>query len=322
MLKVVYMDPRHLQLLRELADRGTLTAVATATHRTPSAVSQQLRSAEREAGMPLVEAHGRGVRLTRAGSVLAEGAVDVATALARVRAHLDALRDAPVGTVTIGALPSAAEVLVPELLARLAAGGLHVTLDDFDVAESDYAGLAADHDVVIGHTITGDVPEGSSHLHHRTLASEPLDVALPADHRLARHRELTPDLVVGERWVGVPAGYPFDTVLVAVENATGRRIERVQRLRDNRVVEAMVARGLGIALLPRFTTRDRPGVVTRPLVGVRSARTIVALSRPDVAERVAVQTVLDLLVDIGRDLVPSSRRARTAAGRGSPSASD
>ncbi|KQU70875.1 LysR family transcriptional regulator [Phycicoccus sp. Root101] len=293
------MDVRHLDLLRELADRGTLTAVATATHRTPSAVSQQLRAAEREAGMPLVEPHGRGVRLTRAGLLLSEGAVDVATALARVRAQLDTLRDAPVGTVTIGALPSAAEVLVPELLARLEGSGLLVTLDDFDVAESDFARLAADHDIVIGHTITGDAPEGSAHLHHRTLAEEPLDVALPVDHHLARRRHLTPELVVGERWVGVPEGYPFDTVLVAMENATGRRIERIQRLRDNRVVEAMVAHGLGIALLPRFTTRPRAGVVSKPLVGVRAARRIVALSRRDVAQRVAVRSVLDLLADIG-----------------------
>ena len=44
------MDVRHLDLLRELRDRGTLAAVAAATHRTPSAVSQQLRTAERESG--------------------------------------------------------------------------------------------------------------------------------------------------------------------------------------------------------------------------------------------------------------------------------
>ncbi len=45
------MDVRRLELLRELADRGSVTAVATATHRTPSAVSQQLKLLEREAGL-------------------------------------------------------------------------------------------------------------------------------------------------------------------------------------------------------------------------------------------------------------------------------
>ncbi|WP_036960199.1 helix-turn-helix domain-containing protein, partial [Promicromonospora kroppenstedtii] len=62
------LDPRHLDLLREFADRGSVTAVARATHRTPSAVSQQLRTAQRELrGIPLVEPHGRGLRLTEAG---------------------------------------------------------------------------------------------------------------------------------------------------------------------------------------------------------------------------------------------------------------
>ena len=212
------MDARHLELLRQLADRGTVTAVAAATHRTPSAVSQQLRTAEREAGVPLVEPHGRGLRLTRAGALLADGAVLVATALARVQADLDALRDAPQGAVAIGALPSAAEVLLPELLVRLRGGAIRVTVDDFDLAEEDFARRAGDHDLVIGHTITGDAPRGADHLHRTTLAREPLDVAVPADHPLAGRDELTPDDVVGERWVAVPEGYPFDTVLVAMEN--------------------------------------------------------------------------------------------------------
>jgi DNA-binding transcriptional LysR family regulator len=72
----------------------------------------------------------------------------------------------------------------------------------------------------------------------------------------------------------------------------------VQRVRDNRLVEAMVARGLGIALLPRFTTRPRVDVVLKPLVGVRASRRLLALSRRDVAERVAVRTVLDALAEI------------------------
>ncbi|MGO4132903.1 LysR family transcriptional regulator, partial [Janibacter sp. YAF2_2] len=44
------MDIRHLELLRDLRERGSLAAVAAATHRTPSALSQQLRTAQRAAG--------------------------------------------------------------------------------------------------------------------------------------------------------------------------------------------------------------------------------------------------------------------------------
>ena len=61
------MDVQRLELLRELAERGSVTAVARATHRTPSAVSQQLKVLEREAGLPLTERSGRGMVLTDAG---------------------------------------------------------------------------------------------------------------------------------------------------------------------------------------------------------------------------------------------------------------
>ena len=49
------MDVQRLELLRELAERRSITEVARATHRTPSAVSQQLKVLEREAGLPLTD---------------------------------------------------------------------------------------------------------------------------------------------------------------------------------------------------------------------------------------------------------------------------
>ena len=58
-----------LRLLRELAERGTVNAAAGAMSLTPSAVSQQLKILQREAGVALLEPDGRRVRLTDAGRV-------------------------------------------------------------------------------------------------------------------------------------------------------------------------------------------------------------------------------------------------------------
>ena len=68
------LDLRRVRLLRELHARGTIAAVADALQFTPSAVSQQLAILEREAGVPLLERAGRGVRLTDAALVLVEHA--------------------------------------------------------------------------------------------------------------------------------------------------------------------------------------------------------------------------------------------------------
>lgn len=299
------MDLRHLELLRELADRGTVTAVAEATFRSPSAVSQQLQTAERAFGVALVEPDGRRLRLTPAGRLLAAGAVDVATTLVRLQHQLDALQGEPSGAVSIAALPSAAEFLVPAVLRRFAGTGITLTLSDEDVPEADFGRRTADHDLVIGHTLAA-TPAGAERLRVHALAHEPLDVAVPAGHRLAERAHVRASDLVGERWIGVPIGYPFDTVRIAIENRGGQPLRVVQRVRDNRVVEALVAGGEGCALLPRFTTRARPGMVTLPLADVRSVRTIVALGRPDRLERAAVRLVLDALAEVGAALGPGS----------------
>lgn len=295
------MDLAHLELLRELRDRGTITAVAAAGFRSPSAVSQQLRSAERAFGVRLVEPDGRRLRLTTAGRLLADGAVDVAQRLARLQRELDDLHGVAAGTVTICGLPSATEVLLPALLTRLADTPISVAIADDDLAEADFASRAADHDLVIAHSLA-ETPAGTQGLTTRIIAREPLDVAVPSTHPLAAREFVTPDDVAHEPWIGVPAGFPFDTVRIAIENRCGCELRVVQRVKDNRLVEALVAAGFGCALLPRFTTRPRLGVTTVPLVGVRADRRIIAIARPDRLERAAAAVVLNHLQAIGAQL--------------------
>lgn len=296
------METRHLELLRELAVRGTLAAVAEATHRTPSALSQQLRTAERDFGVALVEPVGRGLRLTTEGELLADAADEVCRVQAQVQARLDAARGEPSGRVSIGTLPSAGEALLPGLVEALRGSAIELTLDDFDLAEADYATRTLDVDVVIAHSLSGDVPAGAQRLTSHVLVREPIDVALPTDHPLASRERLHPRHLVGTTWIGVPEGYPFDTILLAVEALTGQTLERRQRLRDNQLIRALVGRGEGLALLPRFTTPADGRVVLRPLAGVPAQRAIVALCRPDRHARLAVRTVVDELERVGAGL--------------------
>ena len=69
--------------------------------------------------------------------------------------------------------------------------------------------------------------------------------------------------------MGVPRGYPFDTILTSIEHLTGRDLDVVQRIRDNRLIEAIVASRDHVALLPRFTTPRDAGLSLVPLTGVR-----------------------------------------------------
>lgn len=301
------MDARHLRLLRELADRGSVTAVARATHRTVSAVSQQLRTAQREAGMQLVEPAGRGVRLTEAGRLLAAGGAEVDAVLAAVQARWDAYRNDPGGEVSIVAFPSAATWLFPAVLTEAQEAGISVQVTDHDPAEGDFAGLTADFDIVIAHSLTGPQPAGTSALTVRELAAEPLDIAMSAAHPLAARSALRAEDVAGASWISVPAGYPFDTVLTTISDRAGRSLHIAQRVRDNRLIEALVAAGEHLAVLPRFTTAAHSALALRPITDVPAVRHMSAVMRPDRARRRAVQTASDIIAQ-------TAHAAQTAQG--------
>lgn len=295
------MELRHLELLRDLAHHGSVTAVARATYRTPSAVSQQLRTAQRDLGVPLVEPAGRGIRLTEAGRVLAAGGADVSAAVERVQAQWDAYRHELAGTVSIAALPSAATFLIAPVLQALAGTDIDLVLYDHDVAEAEFAGLVADVDIVIGHSLTGQRPAGTEGLRVTGLAREPLDVAMGVRHPLAGRPSVRPEDLLDSDWIGVPHGFPFDTVRLAIESVTGVPLRIRQRLRDNRLIESLVAASDCLAILPRFTTPTGDRLVLRALEGVPATRHVAAILRPDKAERRVVRHVLDALRRVGQE---------------------
>src|SRR3954463_4464863 len=107
------LDARRLRLLRDLARLGTIAAVAQAHTYTPSAVSQQLSTLEREAGVALLRRSGRRVVLTPAGSVLARESQTVLAALEQAQAAVRAAGSALAGPLRIGAFPTAVRTLLP-----------------------------------------------------------------------------------------------------------------------------------------------------------------------------------------------------------------
>lgn len=133
------LDVRRLRLLRELAHRGTIAAVAEALAFSPSAVSQQLTALEREAGVALLERTGRRVALTPAAHGLVRHAETVLAVLEQAGAELAGARRGPAGPLRIGTFPSAARVVIPPALVLLAERWPEL---EPMVAEIDPAGVA------------------------------------------------------------------------------------------------------------------------------------------------------------------------------------
>lgn len=296
------MDVERLRLLRELADRGTVAAAAHAMSLTPSAVSQQLKTLQREAGVKLLEPAGRRVRLTEAGRVLVARTDDVLAALDRARAEMDAYRTTPRGTVRVALFPSGAAMLLAGLITRAADHGIEVSGRDIDRPAADAPALLADHDIVVVHRDERDTAAWNPRYEARILLREPLEVVLPPGHPLADQDRVTLAQLAEQPWIGVEGGLMVDDVLRSLAVISGVQPRIVQRVNDFRVVEELVLAGIGVALLPRYVLTARQ-VVRRPLAGVRIARRIEAVTRAGADARPAIATVLDLLQDVADETV-------------------
>lgn len=287
------MDVRHLQVLRELGERGSVAAVAHALHVTPSAVSQQLGALHRAVRVPLTERSGRRLVLTATGQALAAAAVDVSAALDRAERAVDAYLDDEAAPVTVAAFHSEAlAYFAPLLQACAATSGPVVHCADADVAQADFPALVADYDLVLAHRLAHSPPWPTDRLAVVPLVYEPLYIALPAAHPLAAKPELTAADVSAEPWISVHDGFPLQGTLAAIAAAAGRPLEIKHRINEFTVTASVVASGAAIALLPGYTTVPDPAITLRPLADLPAGRHIDVLTRPETLHRAAAQTVL------------------------------
>lgn len=298
------MDALRLRMLRELADHGTVAAVADVLAMTPSAVSQQLKTLQREAGVTLLEPVGRRVRLTDAGQVLVGHAEQVLAALDRAQADMDSYRTTARGQVTVSFFPSGAAMLLAPLIVGTRAQGVEVIGRDIDVPAARAPQQLADVDVVVVHRDERDTAAWGPRFTSTVLLREPLDVLLPPQHPLAGKARLQLSELVDQDWIGVEGGLMVDDVFKSIATLTGVAPRITQRVNDFRVLEELVQAGIGIALMPRYVVLARH-LVRRPIEDIKLARRIEAVTRAGAASRPAIALVLAELHAIA-DLVGGS----------------
>lgn len=261
------LDVRRLRLLRDLAQHGTIAAVAAAHTYTPSAVSQQLAALEREAGVALLERTGRRVELTPAGRTLVVHAEEVLAALERAGAALAATRTGLSGPLRIGAFPTAMRTLLPPALVALAAAhpALELSVQELDPAVVPRMLRDATLDVALVHDYDLVPIEPDPALHTAPLLDETIYLAATAPLSLAECR--------GEPWILAGPGTLCHTMTLRACEAAGFS-PRVRHHADDFVtVLTFVAAGQGVALVPELAATGVPaGVVLTPLPARRRTR--------------------------------------------------
>jgi len=293
------LNVTRLKMLREVAARGTIAAAAEALFMTPSAVSQQMAVLEREAGVPLLERSGRGVRLTDAGRGLVYNTERVLAALEHAEADLAAASRGVVGHVRVSAFPTAARsVLVPALLdLREHHPNLRVSMIDLEPEESMPALKARELDVVL--TYEWDLLPSieDAGVEREELFSEHVYLTLPANHHLAtRGDRVAVAELADEEWiVGRDSTSMLDLVSAATRRA-GFEPHTDLHSMDFAVILAAVAAGLGVALVPPLAlVGGVEGVAVRDLSDLDLNRSIWAAIRRGSGTNPGISTVLTAL---------------------------
>ncbi|MGH8928122.1 MAG: LysR family transcriptional regulator, partial [Acidimicrobiia bacterium] len=286
------IDPKRLRFLREVAERGTITAAAEALAYTPSAVSQQLSILEEEVGTPLLERQGRNVALTPAGRVLVDHTPAVFDAIERATTAVSEASGEVAGKVTVGALPSVMAALIPDAFRSLAAEYPRVSLYLVEFNHDDAARelrLGA-LDIAIDQRYKHVPHNRHQGLETKKLLDEPLYLAVPADSSVRRLADAST-----HRWVVAPLETSeCGRAVRAICRSAGFEPNVQYEIDDFEVTLQLVASVDACAILPALAlTRLPENVRLVPLVG--PTRQIVAVTRPAGRHRPAVGAFIDHL---------------------------
>ncbi len=293
------IDTTRLRVFRAVVHAGTVHAAAANLGYSPSSVSQQITTLQRETGLRLFEKSGRGITPTPAGLALAEGSEEVMASLGRLSGLVDDLREGRTGTLSIGTFPSAGQYLIPQVARTLAAEfpSLLLSLDLIDVVD----GPRSPYDIEL-RAEDPSLPPTTVDGHRRfELLVEPYVVVLPRDHPLATHPEIGLDYLAGERLIAEGAA---DTtcsgILRRAYAAFGATPRYVARTSDHHAAVELVSAGLGLTLLPRLAMgRLGEDLIERPVAGDGAPRRrIVGFVSEAAAPRRAVVRAVHLLREV------------------------
>jgi LysR family transcriptional regulator, transcription activator of glutamate synthase operon len=254
------MELRQLRAFVQVANAGTFTRAADELHLAQSAVSQAVGRLEAELGFELLRRTSRGVELTEAGTAVFERARDVVAGADAIRADLAALRGLVEGTVALGTMLPPGPIDLPGLLASFhtAHPGIAVRVREGSAPEILALLRRGELDVAF----TGVRPERlDDGLAGELMLSEELLLITPP-----AHRPLSLDELSEVPFVGYRRGSALRDTIDDALRAAGAEPQIVFESDDLVSVREMVARSLGLSIVPRSTVdADGPEVTAIPI---------------------------------------------------------
>lgn len=311
------LDLHRLRLLRELERHGTMAAVAQALSYSPSSISQQLTLLEREAGVPLLERVGRGVRLTPEARILVRHTDAVLEQLERAETEMAASRRTVGGTLRVATFQSVLVALVPTALSLLAERHPQLRLTVLELEPEPALARLRDGDVdlVLGQRYPGQPTADPPGLAVEFLAEDPLTLALPSATRWGGSAPVLADLA-DVPWVMDPPS--------TVPGAWGRRTCQAAGFSPDIRFETpdlmlqahLIATGHAVGFLPALVGAHLPPTIRLAGLAAEQRRSLFTITRAATREHPSVRAVRKALATApGTDGPPNPACGRVSCRR-------
>jgi DNA-binding transcriptional LysR family regulator len=300
------MIDRRLAVLRMVAACGTVTGAAEALHYTPSAVSQQLRTLAKDLGVDLVVQDGRRIRLTSAARVLLEETENLYARWEEIRGLIAAADDGDVGVLRLCGFSTAASALLPRVAVHLRETRPTWQVRIIEVSpQKCFELLLADQADIAVVVATAELPSTNDpRFELSQLLVDPLDLLLPQGHPLASNTHVRLADLVDEPWIMDTPGTPYHQLLQTACVAAGFTPAVAHYASTWDTGAALVAAGLGIALIPRLAHLPVGYPVKRVSLSgdPASSRRIVTAIRRGSKTQPAITAAIDSLNQIAQDM--------------------
>ncbi|HEY0968721.1 MAG TPA: LysR substrate-binding domain-containing protein [Opitutaceae bacterium] len=266
------MELHQLRYFIAVAETGNFTRAAERSFVAQPSLSQQIMKLEGELGHKLFHRLGRKAVLTEAGAVFLERARRI---LFEVEDAAKELRDDPAleRTIVVGAIPTLAPFLLPQLLDRAKTAFPFLIVHSYEAFRADIVAAVVAGELDLALT---SLPIEDHRLSVEPLFTEPLLLVVGRSHRLAQQETVTASDLAPETFV-----------LLGNSSSLTAQIQRFcgdhdfqpkigYRCAQISTVKSLVGLGFGISILPQVARHgdDRRTLVYRELSGRAPVREV------------------------------------------------
>jgi len=297
---------RQLRYLIALSETAHFGRAAARLGIAQPSLSLQIGNLEDTLGLRLVE-RGRGpVTLTPAGREVVARARRVQDEVQGIVDLAATMGTGLVGTLRLGTTPTIGPYFLPRVVERLHAAYPELRLYVRESAPKPLrdALVAGEHDLILT-----QLPEPGSDVRSHMLFREPLSLALPKDHALARETQLEPAQIAGLSVLGLSPAYSLHDQIAALCRDYGAELVRDYEGTSLDALRAMVGMGMGAAFLPRLYVASElapksESIVAIPFRGTKVTRALGLVWRAGAPDAAPYEKLAQIMRDVARSRFP------------------